>query len=157
MPSILDAAKAYFDQDDWTYTQLEGKPVLRLGCQSDQGAWVCYAQAREDMHQFVFYSVLQQKVPSERRLAMAEMLTRANYNMVIGNFELDFSDGEVRYKSAVDVEGIGIRMANIANVVRPNLATFNRYLTSLQAVADGELDPITAITMAESPQEAPTA
>ena len=47
--------------------------------------------------------------PEEMRVPMAEFLTRANYGLRIGNFEMDFEDGEVRYKSSVDFEGIELR------------------------------------------------
>ncbi len=38
-------------------------------------------------------------------MAVAEFITRANFGIVIGNFEIDFSDGEIRYKTSIDVEG----------------------------------------------------
>ncbi len=38
------------------------------------------------------------KAPEEKRLAIAEFVARANDGLRIGNFELDFGDGEVRYK-----------------------------------------------------------
>ncbi len=37
------------------------------------------------------------------RLAVAEYLTRANYNMRNGNFELNMEDGEIRFKTYVHV------------------------------------------------------
>ena len=39
----------------------------------------------------------------DHRLAMAEFLTRANWNMRNGNFELNMLDGEIRYKAYVHV------------------------------------------------------
>ena len=37
--------------------------------------------------------------------AMAEFLCRANYGVFNGNFEMDYDDGEIRYKSYVDCPG----------------------------------------------------
>ena len=51
----------------------------------------------------LFYSVLPLNVPCGQASAIAEFITRANYGMALGNFELDFNDGEVRYKTSVDV------------------------------------------------------
>ena len=39
----------------------------------------------------------------DHRLAMAEYLTRINWNMRNGNFELNMADGEIRYKTYVHV------------------------------------------------------
>lgn len=37
------------------------------------------------------------EVPSARREAMAELLARINYNMLLGSFQIDMSDGELFY------------------------------------------------------------
>lgn len=39
----------------------------------------------------------------DHRLAVAEYLTRVNYNMRNGNFELNMEDGEIRFKTYVHV------------------------------------------------------
>ena len=39
----------------------------------------------------------------DHRLAMAEYLTRANFNLRNGNFELNMEDGEIRFKTYVHV------------------------------------------------------
>ena len=41
----------------------------------------------------------------EMMAAMAELVCRMNFGIVNGNFELDFTDGELRYKSFVDCDG----------------------------------------------------
>ena len=40
---------------------------------------------------------------TDHRLAMAEYLTRANFNLRNGNFELNMNDGEIRFKTYVHV------------------------------------------------------
>ena len=40
-------------------------------------------------------------VPEEKRTAISEFITRANYGLTNGNFEMDFSDGELRYKTTI--------------------------------------------------------
>ena len=62
---------------------------------------------------------------------MAEFVTRANRGMRIGNFELDFDDGEIRYKTSMDVEGGDLTDKMIDNLLRANLTTTDRYFTGL--------------------------
>lgn len=38
-------------------------------------------------------------------MAVAEFIARGNFGIVIGNFEIDFSDGEIPYKTSIDVKG----------------------------------------------------
>ena len=44
------------------------------------------------------YHIVPVKVPVEKRAAVCEFITRANYGLTLGNFELDMNDGEIRYK-----------------------------------------------------------
>jgi len=146
---IFDAVVRFFREDDWHFEQLPGKPILRLGFRGENGAWNCYAQAREAQHQFVFYSTLDVNVPPNRRQAMAEFLTRANYGLVIGNFEMDFNDGEVRYKTSIDVEGDRLTSALIKQMVYINVLMMDRYLPGIMSVAFGKADPAQAIAAIE--------
>ncbi len=146
---IFDAIVRFFREDNWYFEQLPGKPILRLGFRGNNGSWNCYAQAREAQQQFVFYSILDVNVPPNRRQAMAEFLTRANYGLVIGNFEMDFNDGEVRYKTSIDVEGDRLTSALIKQMVYINVLMMDRYLPGIMKVAFGNADPAQAIAEIE--------
>lgn len=44
------------------------------------------------------YHILPVKVPEKFRPQICEYITRANYGLTVGNFEMDLHDGELRYK-----------------------------------------------------------
>jgi hypothetical protein len=75
---------------------------------------------------------------------------RANYGMIVGNFEIDLDDGEVRYKTSVDVEGVTATRQLIQNLVAPNVITMDRYLPGLLSVAFGGKHPAEAIAEIEA-------
>ena len=72
-------------------------------------------------------------MPAERRLEVSEFLTRANHGLADGNFELDFDDGEVRFKSVLHVpaelDGLLVK-----RVVRLNGTALETYLPSIAAL-----------------------
>src|SRR5262249_17088927 len=88
-------------------------------------------------------------VPEEKRVEVAEFITRANYGLVIGNFEMDYADGEVRYKTSVDVEGGELTAKMVENVIRANVMTMDRYFPGLMGVLYGDRDPAEAIAETE--------
>ncbi|MGI6604734.1 MAG: YbjN domain-containing protein [Firmicutes bacterium] len=149
MSPILDTVIEFFTEDDWKFSRLEGKPVITLPCSGRNGNWHCFAEAREEQEQFIFYSVCPVKVPESKRSAVAEYITRANYGMVIGNFELDFNDGEVRYKTSIDVEGDALSPALVKNMVYINLSTLDRYLPGIMGIIYAGLTPLQAISQVE--------
>jgi len=145
MGRIYDAMLKFFKEDDWPIAEIEGKPLIRTAFSGDNGRWSCFAQAREEQEQFIFYSILEAHVPEDKRQVMAEFITRANYGMVIGNFEQDFSDGEIRYKTSVDVEGCEITSSLIKNLVYTNARLMDRYLPGIMKVIYGGATPEVAI------------
>ena len=76
---------------------------------------------------------------------MAEFIARANYGIVLGNFEIDFSDGEVRFKTSIDVEGSELTPALIEPVMYANVLTMDEYLPGLLAVSQGTATPEEAV------------
>jgi hypothetical protein len=146
---ILTALVDFFDGDGWPYEKLETETVLRLPFQGMAGNWLCFAQAREEQAQFVFYSVYPVLVPAARRAAMAELLTRANYGLVLGNFELDYNDGEVRFKTSLDVEDAELNPALIKACVYANVIMMDQYMPAIVALLAENLPPAEALARVE--------
>lgn len=80
---------------------------------------------------------------------MAEFLTRANYGMLIGNFEMDFTDGEIRYKTSIDVEGDRLTSPLMQQIVYANVRTMDRYLPGIRKVIETDLTPAEIIASIE--------
>jgi hypothetical protein len=146
---IFNTLIEFFEEDEWDFQWVEGMSVLSMGFSGKNGKWVCYAQAREKQQQFVFYSVMPVNVPDDKRPAISEFITRANYGMVIGNFEMDFEDGEIRYKTSIDVEGAALLPPLIRQMVYANVIITDRYLPGLMSVLYGGKSPIAAIANIE--------
>ncbi len=135
----------FLEEDGWHPQPIDGQHAYRTYYKGKHGELRCYAQIRVDLEQFIFYAVSTIKVPEETRPAIAEFLTRANYGLRIGNFELDFSDGEVRYKSSLDFEGETLAPNLIRNALYPAVQTLDSYLPGLMKVAFGGQTPFEAI------------
>lgn len=146
---ILDTIIAFFTEDTWPFTPMENQPVLRTAFQGVNGQWACYAQAREAQEQFIFYSVCPINVPAIKYATMAEFLTRANYGLPIGNFEMDLDDGEIRYKTGVDVEGDQLSTALVRQAIRANVIMMDQYLPGILAIISSEVTPLEAIMKIE--------
>ncbi len=149
MGRIYEALQKFFREDEWPFTEMEGKTILRTGFSGKNGKWTCFAQAREDQQQFIFYSVCPNAAPDDRRIPAMEFITRANYELVIGNYEMDLRDGEIRYKTSIDVEGTELSPGMIRQVVYFNVMTMNKYLPGLMSVLYANVTPEQAIRQIE--------
>ncbi|MEM6403953.1 MAG: YbjN domain-containing protein [Cyanobacteria bacterium P01_D01_bin.116] len=139
----------FFKKDDWFFVPLEEQPVLQMSFQGDSGKWTCYARAREQQRQFLFYSVCSVNAPENKLAHVAEFISRANYGMAVGNFELDFNDGEIRYKTSIDIDGNQLNFDFIRTLVYTNVMMMNQYLPGIMWVIQGEMEAEEAILRIE--------
>ncbi len=144
---LYDAMTTFFTADQWPYLALEGSLALTLNFAGQNARWTCYAQAREEQQQFVFYSLCPVIIPEDRRAEVLEFLTRANYGLIIGNFEMDLDEGEVRYKTSFDCEDVPVTPALFKNAIYPNLAMMDQFLPGILALVyaeDARVDALAA-------------
>lgn len=144
-----ETAGRFLSDDGWFPQPVEETHSYRMSYSGEHGELRCYASVRVDLEQFVFYAVAGVKVPEDVRGAVAEFIARANYGLRIGNFELDFRDGEVRYKSSLDFEGEELTDALIRNAIYPAVRIMDEYLPGLLKVAFGGKSPAEAIAEIE--------
>lgn len=139
----------FLDEDGWYPQQIEDRPIYKVGFSGKNGRYACFAQVRLDLEQFIFYVMAPNKVPEAHCAAVAEFITRANYGLRIGNFEMDYRDGEVRYKCSLDFEDALLTPALIRNAIYPAVQTMDRYYPGLMAVIYGGQTPEAAIQTIE--------
>jgi hypothetical protein len=145
----LEVFADFFRHIAWPFQRVPGQETLKLNFQGDSAAWRCYAHVRRDGTQFAFYSVCPQQIPLERRAAVAEYITRANFGLIVGNFEMDWSSGEVRFKTSLDVEGDRLSVALVRQLVEANVSLMDLYLPGILSVCKDEISPAEAIAELE--------
>jgi hypothetical protein len=69
--------------------------------------------------------------------------------MTSGNFELDFSEREIRYKTSIDVDGDTLSSALIKGLVYANVTMMDEYLPGIMSVIYGDVEPKDAIAQIE--------
>lgn len=147
--NLVEQLHNFFEVDDWPFQYNEEHAVFQTAFKGKSGQWPMVARVHRELELIIIYSVCPVAVPDDRRYAMAELLTRANYGMFIGNFEMDFDDGEVRFKTSVDVENGEATFELIKQLVYVNVSTMDRYFPGIMSVTYGQTDPVDAIRAIE--------
>lgn len=104
---------------------------------------------------YVAYASLNNKATSENYGKIAEYLHRANFGLAFGNFEMDYFDGEIRYKYSAEIENPN----NISNhaldkcILLPCLM-FERYGNGIIKLLVGVGNPEDLINEAEENNDA---
>ncbi len=142
----------FLEEDGWFPQRLSGENgyIYRMSFQGRNGLMPCYAQIRPQLSQFLFYVIAPVKATADRAMALCEFLTRANYGLRIGNFELDMDNGNIRYKSSLDFEGTELVPTLIRSAIYPAVQTMDDYLPGIFSVLFGGIPPKEAIEAIES-------
>ncbi len=89
-------------------------------------------------------------VPDYQRLAMAEALCRINYSLFSGAMEMDFADGELRFRNGLPILDSVPTEALLDWLVFWSWSFAKRYAMALLEVAVGACDPETAVAKVEA-------
>jgi len=153
MERIKDAFVHFFEEEGWEYYKLPAEtayaPGFKLDAAARNGRWMCIANIREERKQVVFYSVCPVTAPENKRHSIAEFVSRANYGMVLGNFEFDFDDGEIRFKTSFTTGNQPATPTLIKQYVYTNIAMMDKYLAGIMAVLYAGALPETAVKTVE--------
>ena len=97
----------FMESEDWNYKFDEKRGVFRFGVVlgSKLKSIRYYLSINEDDYIVYAVSPIGANVEDPDQMSRVnEFLHRANYDLKYGNFEIDCTDGEVRYKCYVDCE-----------------------------------------------------
>ena len=147
---ILSWVKGVFDQKEISYEVLEENNTIKtqFPLKSKLTNFKAYFNCRDKSYTVNAYISLSADEDSRQRIA--EYITRANYGLRFGNFEMDFSDGEIRYRLTVDCEDrTGLSESLVMRSIVIPMTMFDRYGDGLVAVLFGIKSPEEAIADAE--------
>lgn len=149
MGELLEVARNVLDERGWSYSLIPEHDALQFLFRGDGEQWDCYIRADEESRNVVVYSVCPFTIPEERRAATTELLSRANYGLLTGNFEMDMDDGQIRFKTGIDVRGAELTEALVERLILPNMFAMTTYLPAITAMVDGGASPSEALAAVE--------
>lgn len=154
MSRIFDGISAFlkerFDADNWE-TDDDGDRTVAFRLEDDEGReWDGAVLIDDDAEMAVFYSTLLDKAAPKRRPAVMEVLTRANYSLPVGNFEIDLDDGEVCFKTYLELEGVELTSQMCEHLVLSNFTMMGTYFDGIKKVMEGSASPVDAIASVEA-------
>ena len=112
---IVDFLEQYFNDKDWPYNYYQPKirdsqksHYLSLRMRDKQLDCGYLFRVQEKNKLLAVYGILPFLIPDSHQSAAMLLITQINYDMMIGNLEMDVDDGEIRYKNAIDIEAVGL-------------------------------------------------
>ena len=149
MSSMLAVAvEHYLKSQNWHFKYDEAKNLFTLTMQLER---IDSAQVRiwigED--HIRTYAILPNHIPERKRELVCRFITRANYDLLNGNLEMDLNDGEVRYKTYLYAKDRIPAQNEIERYIDISFLTLDRYAEGIMKILYADLDDKAAVEFVE--------
>ncbi|MBK7757705.1 MAG: YbjN domain-containing protein [Deltaproteobacteria bacterium] len=162
-PTLFQLLLRVLEREEEPLRADEDEGIIRGALTLRRATVPLFARVRETQFLALIYTILPVRAPESKFPEMLELLTRANWGLPLGNFEMDLSDGEIRFKTSVDVEGVPLNQPlgapaaemAITNILMANKVAMDRYLPAILGLIYGDETVVTLIDRAEGRAEEP--
>ena len=124
-------------------------PVVMFLCHTKSAVHTCVIGTRENRSLLRCVLSVACRVPPEKRSGAAELITRINYGLTLGTFEMDFSDGEIRYRTSIDLTGGELVPEMVGSLIGATAGTVDRYHPAIMSFLWNDMTPEDAVAMIE--------
>lgn len=139
--NTYEIIKKYLDSNEWKYDCFEEDGVIlsKINYKGVIGTVRLAIDVSDEYYKV--YSIFNSTVESKYYNEIAEFLHRANYGLNDGNFELDYEDGEIRYKTYVRTDKTDLDIDAVERSIFIGLAMIKRYGSGIIKIMLGEITP----------------
>jgi hypothetical protein len=129
---------------DWNFELEEESGMLTTGCRGENGQWRVQAGPLSE-YAFAIFSRFPVDCPAPKRQTCSELLTRINFAMVLGCFEMDFEDGMIFFKTTIPHDEEPPKQEHLDNLLSLNMSIMDRYLPAIMQVIYSGVAPAKAM------------
>ena len=150
MKKVIETIKSLFEKNEWKYQFDEEDNVFRAGINMGNIVGSVKMYIFLEKNSYSVYMVLNSKAEEKYYDTVGAFLHRANYGLKNGNFEMDYRDGEIRYKVYVYFKNIDISEDIVEESIFVGVAMIERYGKGLLKIMLGEGTPEKCIEECEN-------
>ena len=141
----IDAIKTFLKESSIEYDFDEEQGLFTAEVNNDLHVDKYYFKLYDTKNCFVFYIVPSFLIPKQDIPSVVEFITRVNLGLLIGNFEFDYVESKVRFKSAIGLVDNQLSDDQVAVTVRPAVRAWKSYLPGVIEVMARVASPTRAL------------
>jgi hypothetical protein len=134
---LLSAVSQCLHRSDWNHTVDLEKSMILVMYTIELASLRMVIAVQERTQRIILMISLERRCPRKYRDTMSDFCNRTNFQIPSGFFAMDKDNGEVRYRSSVDVEGTEVNPVFVNNLVRPAFGSVQRCYRALQKIMAG--------------------
>lgn len=127
---------------DAGFRSIEGTPLQAMvDIRGQLATYHCFYQTQDETNVITCAVCSPSLIPAESQRQVLEFITRINFNLKLGAFEIDFFDGLFRFRAGIPLGDTIPNPTMVANIAYVGVAMFDRYWPSILEIMAGEPSP----------------
>ena len=127
------------DNMKWTYNREEENLIIRTSAVGDDLSIKIMIKIDSERQVMYLKSPMPFPIPEQTRDTMAKAIIMANYSMLNGSFEFDFSDGYLAFKMVIPYMESIISEAVCKYMIVLSCSMTDKFNDKFQALAEGRM------------------
>lgn len=142
--NVLTLVEQLLEEEELDGVRLEDSDAIRTGLQGEFGEWYCDIEVlplSEHISVLGILSYMMWEVAPEHHAAAFQLINRINSESVlVGNFEMDEADGQVRYRTSLPFEDSAeVTLQSLRHLVLLNWTVVDHHMPLFTAcLVDGD-------------------
>ena len=134
---LFDAMMTALADTSWVMYHV-GQPAAMVDLRGEQALYSIRYFAAEAPRTIVCCTRCPVRIPKRTRRKAMEFITRANFGLLFGGFEMSLDDGDVFYRTSCNVADGSLTMEMVGDLAWAGVFAFDRYLPRLLEVVYGK-------------------
>lgn len=139
--SLFRVLYEILSQNGWEFDFDNKNGIIKLEIRGINTDFHSFLFVDEEQESLLCNTHIDQKIPSSKRLEVCDFMNRVNYELVNGNFEMDMDNGEIRYRTFLDLADAQPSQDQILNIVWNGVLGFDTYYPGLMKLLYGDYNP----------------
>jgi hypothetical protein len=147
--ATLDRVRDWLRANEWTFDDVPDASCIRTGVQGKHARYRLVLGVRGEGPCFLVFGLYDFVVPSTRLASCADLVNRINFVSLVGCFEMDPDDGELRYRVTIPMEDAELSDGQIERSILVSASMADRWYPAFLALIHGGLSPSDAFESAD--------
>ena len=140
----------HLDERDVRYLTSDDNRSICADFRAEVGTYRIIATVDPENGLFQVFGYAPVRVPEGARPSIAETIVRANYNLRIGKFEMDYDEGDLRFQAIQILTEDSLEDAIIDRLIGTTMGMLDGYLPAILSVIYGNELPKDAVRCVET-------
>lgn len=129
--SLFEILCQILKEEGWKYECDTKNEIVRLEIHGTNSDYTSFIIVDEEQESLLCNTHIRQKIPYSKRLELCNFMNRVNYELAIGNFEMDMDDGEIRFRTYLDSANAEPTKEQLLNLIWNGAQAFDTYYPGL--------------------------